>query len=112
MYDIKEVTMSDIKQYLLMKSKRDLSKLVKVQRQVSRGGKVFSQYFYVKPSDVKTTDKVVGGQQNLIKPPAAQTNLSTSLDINQFNSLASSDKAKALEYLKSCGITWKEHSHA
>lgn len=112
MYVIKEVTMSDIKQYLLMKSKRDLSKLVKVQRQVSRGGKVFSQYFYVKPSDVKTTDKVVGGQQNLIKPPAAQPNLSTGLDINQFNSLASSDKAKALEYLKSCGITWKEHSHA
>lgn len=112
MYVIKEVTMSDIKQYLLMKSKRDLSKLVKVQRQVSRGGKVFSQYFYVKPSDVKTTDKVVGGQQNLIKPPAAQTSLSTGLDINQFNILASSDKAKALEYLKSCGIQWKEHSHA
>ena len=105
--------MSSIKEELLLKAQRDTSKLVKVQRTVTRGGKTFTQNFYVKPSEVKSTDKVIGGQQNLlpamgsVAKPAAGV-----LDMAYFDMLASSDKTKALDYLKSCGITWNEHTHA
>ena len=54
-------------------NKRDLSKLVKVQRAVTRGGKTFMQNFYVNPSQVKATDRVIGGQQNLLPKPPAPT---------------------------------------
>lgn len=95
-------------------NKRDLSKLVKVQRAVTRGGKTFMQNFYVNPSQVKATDRVIGGQQNLLpKPPAPTPSAgSTTLDVAYFDSLAQTDRSKALDYLKSCGITWKENAHA
>lgn len=104
--------MSSIREELLLKAQRDVSKLVKVQRMVTRGGKTFAQNFYVQPNQVKSTDKVIGNQQNLLptpgsvpKPPAGV------LDKAYFDTLVS-DKTKALEYLKSCGVTWAEHSHA
>lgn len=95
-------------------NKRDLSKLVKVQRAVTRGGKTFMQNFYVNPSQVKATDRVIGGQQNLLpKPPAPTPSAgSATLDVAYFDSLAQTDRSKALDYLKSCGITWKENAHA
>lgn len=105
--------MSSIREELLLKAQRDTSKLVKVQRTVTRGGKTFTQNFYVKPSEVRSTDKVIGGQQNLlpamgsVAKPAAGV-----LDMAYFDMLAVSDKTKALDYLKSCGITWNEHTHA
>ena len=95
-------------------NKRDLSKLVKVQRAVTRGGKTFMQNFYVNPSQVKATDRVIGGQQNLLPKPPTPTPSSGSatLDVAYFDSLAQTDRSKALDYLKSCGITWKENAYA
>lgn len=105
--------MGSIKEELLLKAQRDVSKLVKVQRMVTRGGKTFAQNFYVQPNQVKSTDKVIGNQQNLlpamssVPKPAAGV-----LDKAYFDMLASSDKTKALEYLKSCNVSWSENSHA
>ena len=95
----------------LFKSKRDTSKLVQVQRTVSRQGTTFVQNFWVKPSDVKSTDKVIGGQQNLLpKIGSVPKPASGVLDAAYFDSIKS-DKKLALDYLKSCGLTWSEHSH-
>ena len=104
--------MSSIKEELLLKAQRDLSKLVQVQRMVSRGGKTFPQNFWVKPSEVKSIDKVIGGQQNLIPKASNVTKPAAGvLDKVYFDSLRT-DKPKALDYLKSCGVTWQEHTHA
>lgn len=111
--------MGSIKEELLLKAKIDKSKLVQVQRTVSRGGKTFVQNFWIKPSEVKSTDKVVGGQSVLTAynnqqsaTASASQPASGVLDSLWFDHLAQTDKSKALEYLKSCGVTWKEHSHA
>lgn len=104
--------MGSIKDELLLKAQRDVSKLVKVQRMVTRGGKTFSQNFYVQPSQVKATDKVIGNQQNLLPQPGSVPKPQAGvLDKAYFDTLVS-DKPKALDYLKSCGVTWKEHTHA
>ena len=102
--------MSSIREELLLKAKRDVSKLVKVQRVVSRGGKTFTQNFYVQPNQVKSTDKVVGGQNNLnnfLNPQVVPTPPKGVLDSAYFDYIKL-DKSKALDYLKSCGIQWKE----
>ena len=104
--------MSSIKQDLLLKAQRDTSKLVRVQRQVSRGGKTFTQNFWVQPSQVKTTDKVIGGQQNLLPTPGSVPKPAPGVLDKAYLDSISSDKTKALAYIKSCGLTWNEHSHA
>lgn len=97
---------------LLIKAQRDKSKLVQVQRSVSRGGRTFMQNFWVLPSQVKSTDRVIGGQQNLLPTPGSvATPAAGVLDKAYLNSI-SSDKPKALDYLKKCGVKWAEHSHA
>ena len=102
-----------IKEELLEKARRDTSKLVQVQRSVSRGGKTFIQNFWVKPSEVKSTDKVIAGQQNLLPAMGSVSKPAPGvLDKAYFDMLAASDKSKALDYLKSCGVTWNEHNHA
>lgn len=63
--------MGTIMEELLMKAQRDKSKLVQVQRSVSRNGKTFMQNFWVLPSQVRATDKVIGGQQNLLPQPGS-----------------------------------------
>lgn len=96
----------------LYKAQIDKTKLVQVQRTVSRAGKTFLQNFWVKPSQVKPADRVINGQQNLL--PASGSVPAPApggFDKAYFDTLVS-DKSKALEYLKSCGITWNEHSHA
>lgn len=103
--------MGQIMDDLLMKAQRDKSKLVQVQRSVSRGGKTFMQNFWVNPNQVKSTDKVVGGQQNLLPQPGSVPKPAAGvLDKAYFDSIKS-DRAKALNYLKSCGVKWTEHSH-
>lgn len=103
--------MSSIREELLMKAQRDTSKLVKVQRMVSRGGKTFPQFFWVQPSQVKATDTVVGGQQNLLpKAGSVPTPATGVLDKTYLDSIKS-DKAKALAYIKSCGLTWTVSPH-
>lgn len=95
-----------------MKAQIDRSKLVQVQRMVSRGGKTFPQNFWVKPSEVKSTDKVLQGQQNLLpKAGSVPKPAAGVLDKAYFDSIES-DRAKALDYLKSCGISWTENAHA
>lgn len=101
-----------IREELLMKAQRDISKLVKVQRQVSRGGKLFTQNFYVLPSQVKSTDKVIGGQQNLLPTPGSVATPAAGVLDKAYLDSIKSDKIKALAYLKSCGIKWDEHNHA
>lgn len=48
--------------------------LVQVQRQVSRNGKTFTQNFWIKPGDVKSTDTVLG-QQNTAAPKTMSSEL-------------------------------------
>lgn len=93
---------------LLMKARRDTSKLVKVQRSVTRNGKTFTQDYYVRPDQVKKTDKVIGNFQNLLPiPGSVPTPAKGMWDQKYFDSIKS-DRAKALDYLKQCGVTWDE----
>lgn len=39
-------------------------------------------------------------------------NVESDFDSDKFDKLEKTNKPSALEYLKSCGITWEEHSHA
>lgn len=97
---------------LLIKAQRDKSKLVQVQRSVSRNGKTFMQNFWVQPSQVKASDKVIGGQQNLLpKAGSVPKPAAGVLDKAYFESIKS-DRVKAMDYLKSCGVQWNDHSHA
>ena len=104
--------MGKVMEELLIKAQRDKSKLVQVQRSVSRNGKTFMQNFWVQPSQVKASDKVIGGQQNLLpKAGSVPKPAAGVLDKAYFESIKS-DRIKALDYLKSCGVTWADHSHA
>ena len=108
----KEVNkMSSIREELLLKAQRDTSKLVRVQRQVSRGGKTFIQNFWVQPSQVKSTDTVIGGQQNLLPTPGSVATPAAGVLDKAYLDSISSDKSKAFDYLKKCGLTWKENPH-
>jgi hypothetical protein len=78
----------------LSKATIDKSKLVAKQVQVTRGGKTFTQTVWVNPN------------QNSSTQPNGKA-----FDFTEFDKLKS-DKVKALQYLKDCGITWQEHSHA
>lgn len=104
--------MGKVMEELLIKAQRDKSKLVQVQRSVSRNGKTFMQNFWVQPSQVKSTDKVIGGQQNLLpKAGSVPKPAAGVLDKAYFESIKS-DHTKAIDYLKSCGVQWNDHSHA
>lgn len=46
---------------------KDRSKLVMVQRTVSKHGRTFQQHFWISPEDVRSTDKVLVGKHNLPK---------------------------------------------
>lgn len=104
--------MGKVMEELLIKAQRDKSKLVQVQRSVSRNGKTFMQNFWVQPSQVKASDKVIGGQQNLLpKAGSVPKPAAGVLDKAYFESIKS-DRTKAIDYLKSCGVQWNDHSHA
>ena len=104
--------MGKVMEELLIKAQRDKSKLVQVQRSVSRNGKTFMQNFWVQPSQVKASDKVIGGQQNLLpKAGSVPKPAAGVLDKAYFESIKS-DRIKALDYLKNCGVQWTENSHA
>lgn len=78
----------------LSKATIDKSKLVAKQVQVTRGGKTFTQTVWVNPN------------QNTPAQPSGKT-----FDFSEFDKLKS-DKVKALQYLKDCGIDWQEHPHS
>lgn len=102
--------MPDIRGELLMKARRDTSKLVKVQRMVSRGGKTFPQYFWVAPNQVKASDKILSNAQLVNFPGSVPKPAAGVLDAKYLDSLKS-DKPKAIDYIKSCGVTWKESTN-
>lgn len=78
----------------LSKATIDKSKLVQKQVQVTRGGKTFTQTVWVNPNQNNPTQ-----------------NGSKTFDFSEFEKLKS-DHGEAMKYLKDCGITWQEHSHA
>lgn len=88
------------KEELLEKARRDLSKLIKVTRQVSKNGKMFDQTYYVRPDAIKDTDKVLGATPDL-----------TEEQVKKFAELEKTDRKKALEYLKTTGLVWNECDH-
>lgn len=102
--------MPDIRGELLMKARRDTSKLVKVQRMVSRGGKTFPQYFWVAPNQVKASDKILSNAQLVNLPGSVPKPVAGVLDAKYLDSLKS-DKPKAIDYIKSCGVKWKESTN-
>ena len=70
------------------------------------------QNFWVQPSQVKSNDKVISGQQNLLpKAGSVPKPAAGVLDKAYFESIKL-DHTKAINYLKSCGVTWNDHSHA
>lgn len=97
---------------LLIKAKRDMSKLVTVQRPVVRNGKTVMMTLHVLPSEVKKGDRVTGGHQNLIPTLSSLTKPAAGiLDMKYFGALEKNDKSKAMDYLKQLGFTWKQNSH-
>lgn len=107
--------MDEIIFFDLMKAQRNKSQLVQVQRMVSRGGKTFPQNFWVLPSQVRATDKVIGGQQNLLPTPGSVPAPAKGVwDKTYFDSITqnSKDRTKAIQYLKDLGVTWTENANA
>lgn len=103
--------MSKIALYFDLQKAIDRTKLVQVQRTVTRkNGTTFLQNFWVNPSDVKSSDKVIGNQKVLDdfndqqKKAAQQTN-NTLITFNQsaYDQLKN-DREKAMEYAEKCGV--------
>lgn len=102
----------------LQKAQRDKSKLVYVQRTVTKNGKTFQQGFWVHPSQVKSTDIVLKNQgalnayQTAQKTAQQQSSVVGNFDKSKYTVLYTTEsKAKAMQYAKDNGITWNEHSN-
>lgn len=85
----------------LNKATKNLAGLVQVQRLVTRNGKSFTQNFWVLPSQVKSTDKVLSTQGS-----------NTAFDLSKFDNLKNTNRDDAIKYLESCGISWTKSPHA
>lgn len=102
----------------LEKSQRDKSKLVYVQRTVTKNGKTFQQGFWVSPSQVKATDTVLQGQNVLTQYQQSKASTPQQpLVVGNFDKakytvmFTTESKAKAMQYAKDNGISWNEHSN-
>ena len=62
----------------------DKTKLVQVERQVQGKNGVFTRKQWVKPSDVKDSDRVIGGQPNVAEDTAKPYQLKYYIDIDAF----------------------------
>lgn len=83
--------MPDIPLYFdLTKAKKNLSKLVAKQVQVSRGGKTFMMTVWVDPSTGKSVQS------------------DAKIDFKEFEALKG-DRDKAMKFLKDSGVVWDEH---
>ena len=87
----------------LNKANKNLTNLVQVQRMVTRNGKTFTQNFWVLPSQVKSTDRVLSTQQQ---------GSGSAFDLSKFDNLKNTNRDDAIKYLESCGITWNKSPHA
>lgn len=74
---------------------------VQVQRMVSRNGKTFTQMFWVNPSDVKATDKVL----TPATPVESEDTIPVSIEDLQ-NTRKTMGMQYALDIAKMAGITW------
>lgn len=113
--------MSGLKQDLIAKATRDLSKLVRVKRVVHKNGKTFTQSFYIRPDQVKPTDRILGNKAVLdayLKTKTPLTSLTKDL-IDQVNAEVdtkgklellknSLGKENTMNYFQKLGVTWKE----
>ena len=95
-----------IRDFLLNKAIRDLSRLVRVQR--IRHTKYGTQLvnMWVSPSQIKSTDKVVQNAHLVSQNNGAYVPAKGVWDSNYFSTIAQTDKKKAMEYAQSVGITW------
>lgn len=97
----------------LIKAKRDITKLVQVERTVTNSsGTTFQRKYYVQPNEVLKTDKIIGNmnvfkdwRQQIKNPPKKGV-----LDTKYFDAIKGR-RDKALRYLEECGITWKKDPH-
>lgn len=102
-----------IRDFLLNKAVRDLSRLVKVKRLRQTKNGVVPAYVWVRPSQILKTDVIVQNAHNAVSlgnglyAPAKGV-----WDRRYFASLAKTDKKKAMEYAQSLGITWVRDSNA
>lgn len=101
----------------LQKAQRDKSKLVYVQRTVTKNGKTFQQGFWVQPSQVKSSDTVLQGQNVLSQYQQSKANSQTNTVVGNFDKskytilYTTDSKQKAMQYAKDNGISWNEHSN-
>ena len=114
--------MSRLKQDLIAKAKRDLSKLVKVKRTVNKKGSTFTQSFYIRPDQVKPTDRILSNKdvldaylkahsqtpltsltKDLIDQVNAEVDTKGKLELLK-NSLG---KENTINYFQKLGVTWK-----
>lgn len=97
----------------LMKSRAGL---VQVQRMVHRSGKSFPQMFWVKPSQVKSTDRVISGTPDaspVSNAPVAPKEISFTLPAgvdakaHMASMLQSHSRESIMQSAKDAGISWK-----
>ena len=108
--------MSQLALYFDLQKAIDRTKLVQVQRTVTRkNGTTFLQNFWVNPSDVKSSDKVIGNQKVLDdyndqqKKVAQQTNNALlTFDQNTYDQLKG-NREKAMEYAEKCGVQFTKN---
>ena len=111
--NIKKVLLS-----LLFKSVHSHAQLVQIQKTVTRGGKTFVQFFWVKPDEVKASDKVHAGHHNLDEnhkhfkslPKPAEDASQESKDKVSNYSKAFEKKEDFLAEMHKLGIKWNEGS--
>ena len=94
--------------------------LVKVLRPVTKGGKTHMQHFWVRPSQVTKNDQVVGNKgvydayitsQKAIQN--SQQKAKSKIDFAKFNAYKDAkDRDSAIQYAKSCGVSWDEHANS
>ena len=70
----------------LNKANKNLTNLVQVQRMVTRNGKTFTQNFWVLPSQVKSTDRVLSTQQQ---------GSGSAFDLSKFDNLKNTNRDDA-----------------
>lgn len=87
------------------------SNLVQVMRTVTKNGKTFQQHFWISPSDVKSTDVVIGGNTNNDNTNNKQDNVPTNPKQMLVQLIQNSSKQDLIKQAKKLGIQVNESSH-
>ena len=90
----------------------DKTKLVQVQRQVQGKNGVFTRMQWVSPNDVKSTDKVVGGNVGAIDDKSkAHADEKHNSRQSMIELLKTHGRDGAMKMAESQGVTWKKNDH-